>query len=53
MLLFRCKGNDPRTDHATGSVFVPMGFSLRWSHRLLLICVRESHSDETLPPHPT
>ena len=53
MLLFRCKGNDPRTDFATGTVFVPMGFVLSWSHRLLLICVRESHSDETLPPHPT
>ena len=52
MLLFRCKGNDPRTDHATGSVFVPMGFSLSWSHRLLLICVRELHSDETLSHTP-
>ena len=53
LVLFRSLGNDPRTDFATGTVFVPMGFVLSWSHRLLLICVRESHSDETLPSHPT
>ena len=37
-VLFRSLGNDPRTDFATGSVFVPMGFVLSWSHRLLLLC---------------
>ena len=38
LVLFRSLGNDPRTDFATGSVFVPMGFVLSWSHRLLLLC---------------
>ena len=50
-VLFRSLGNDPRTDFATGSVFVPMGFVLSWSHRLLLFV--SGSLTQTRPPSHT